>query len=104
MVDAGWVMTGSWPIDTEMERGCALVIPPLLHRASIWSAVPVLRESNQSEIGAKFSQSYPFVSISGYRVLQMRELLARMPFLPALDLHLRSFPVSPGSKKRAESR
>lgn len=103
MIDAGWIITGSWPIDTEMGSGSGRGILRLLHlRFTLYAvlAKPWTAKSRPSPaIGAKSCANCRDASMPGCRASPTKALSARMPFLPASAPRLKSSLATAGWKK-----
>jgi len=103
MVDAGWVVTGSWPIDTERpgrlraQNSAALA-------SSIHLVCRPREKPTTSATGATYSPNSPNASMIGCLALQKRAWSARMPSSHALALLLRYIPAIPRLKKQAVKR
>ena len=88
VVDAGWIITGSWPIDTEMEtrvsraRSSARSHPPSISSAAR-AKIPTARcARTKSAIGATCCRRCPAAFTNGCRVWPRKASSARMPFSP----------------------
>ena len=106
LVNAGWIITASWPIDTEMGIALRAQESARLHLRSISSAgrarIPtVLRGSAKSGIGATCCRSCRAVFTNGCRVWLRKASSARTRFLPVSARPWKFFPAIRAWRKPA---
>ncbi len=104
LIGSGWIVTASWPIDTEMgTRLQHKIQQPWRHPSTLCADLVRTRKAlfwiKKSATGATSWPHYHRVSTTGCRGSLKKASLARTPFSPASDLPSKSSAATAGSKR-----
>jgi putative DNA methylase len=103
VIDAGWVITGSWPIDTEREARIAAQgqarLASSVHLVCRPRDLGTLRRLRILANGATYCRSCRAESTIGCRASPAKALSGRMQSLPASGLHSKFSHATPALKK-----